>query len=222
MRPHLSRLRFSSLLSILSLVLAACGAVPTSDWCYTFTLPNGNVSSLPGWSGISNAGGGNDIYLQFSLSRFRPEYIQVFVTNLGSSRVIYLDGSGWGFNPNLQAITVPAGNSTAWVAAGATGNSGYFFAENTGTNITVDAIKFYGNGANPFPSNECAATPSPTPSPTAAAGLSVDVGLFLGQINESSNFWMSALAVVLGVTIAAAVLVGLGAVIVRSLGSRGD
>jgi hypothetical protein len=175
-----------SLFLILSLVLSACGAVPATDWCYTVTS---------GFVGDTSSQDGN-FYLSYTRAAFTPEYVEVFFANSsGAPDNAIIDAEGWGMFFS-GARTIPAGSSSVWLEAGSSGTNGYLSGEGV-LDTTVTGVKFYGNGTNPFPANECAPASTPTPS-GGSGGMPVpDIELPMTGWIESLNVWLVLLAPVL-------------------------
>jgi hypothetical protein len=197
-----------SLFLILSLLLSACGAVPATDWCYTVTSGFvGNTSSQDG-----------NFYLSYTRAAFTPEYVEVFFTNSsGAPDNAIIDAEGWGIFSSGSRV-IPAGSSSVWLEAGSSGTNGYLSGEGV-LNTSVSGVKFYGNGTNPFPANECApaatATPSPTSTPSGPVSLNSDVTPLLVSVQQ----WLDGLGflwVVGAITIASSIA---GFVVARVVGS---
>lgn len=208
-----------NLFVILAVFLAGCGSVPATDWCYTFSFAGGRPS---GWSGFTtdSVGGlanGTEFYAEFTFSSFTPEYIQFFFNNSGAEDSVFVDASGWGASA-MQNVNIPTGVSSGYVSAGSAGTTGYVLADGVASTVRIAGVKFYGNGTNPFPSNEC--TPSATATPDATAtpvGLSLNVGGLFDQTNTWISTFVPIFALLVGAPLAIAIVVFVGRSIMQAL-----
>jgi hypothetical protein len=214
-----------NLFVILALFLAGCGSVPATDWCYTFSFAGGRPS---GWTGFAtdSVGGlptGTEFYAEFTRSSFTPQYIQFFFNNSGAEDTVFVDGSGWGASA-MQNVTVPTGVSSGYISAGSAGTNGALIADGVASTIRITGVRFYGNGTNPFPSNECTpsatATPSATSAPSASAtpvGLTLDTNSLFSQTNGWISVFVPIFALLVGAPLAIAIVVFVGRSIIQAL-----
>lgn len=163
------------LVLILAIVLASCTGVPTSDWCYVYNLASGtNSAGVPftitdgtvTGSGIQTADG----YLYASFSEaftVSPTAFSVTVSNTSGATIASLNYYVSAFG-NVYGDLVSVSNGTTTFNVDSLSNSGTLVdvaIETGGIPLTVVSATVYGNGANPYPVNNCAPTPTETPPP---------------------------------------------------------
>ncbi|MCU0463215.1 MAG: hypothetical protein MUF38_01455 [Anaerolineae bacterium] len=92
------------------------------------------------------------------------------------------------------------------------------------SNVRITGVRFYGNGSNPFPSNECTpsatATPSATSAPSGTAtpvSLTLDTNGLFSQTNGWISVFVPLFALFVVVPVAVAILMFIGRAIIQAL-----
>lgn len=198
---------------------------PETDWCYEYSFLGGLP---PGFSlaygfvaadGLRGELGGGDLYIEYAGPSVTPSYISVTITYPNSGQTAgYIEGDWWG--SSFSSVAVPTGESVVVVSTTGSGTNKYVYGY-IPESARIKKLTFYGNGANPFPGNDCLPPPTNTPSPTSTpVQIYIDTSNFIGQINDSSNRFSGAFSVVVAIGIAFAILGYLGWMILRAI--RGD
>lgn len=215
--------RLITFLIFLSIGLSACSPAPATDWCYTYSFLGGLPSGFSlgygyvGADGLSGEIGSRDLYVEYTGASVSPSYVSITLSNPGASGTVgYREGDWWG--SSFSSTTLPAGDSLVVASTSGSGTNKYIYVY-IPTSARVTSLTFHGNGANPFPENDC--PPSATATPAATA-TNVQLAFNVDSIFSQSNSWIDALlpifAIGAGVTIAVLII---SLVIVKIAGGLG-